>query len=95
MSRGTGATTADMVAAPKRAVYIWVNGQLDYPRRLAREWGREDLRIVTPSWLTGGGWMGVRISGLVVDHAARLTPRQWESLQYALAAVAAGGEGEG
>jgi len=47
-----------------------------------------DLQIVGPSWLEYG-WMGVRISGLVIDHAALLnmTPRQLENIPAAYTRV--------
>jgi len=44
--RGTGRTKAQMMAAPYRAYYVWVNGDLSYPKTLASHVGRQDLRIV-------------------------------------------------
>ena len=82
-SRGDGTTTRQMEASPKGAIYVWCNGQLDYPRRLAEKIGRNDLHIVGPYWLEAGGWHGLVLSGLTVDHAARLSERELEALSGA------------
>ena len=79
--RGTGRTIRQMLDAPKGAVFVSCHsGSMDYDRRLARKHGREDLRIVSPEWLTGDRWRGLSISGIVVDHATKLTDRQIECL---------------
>ena len=87
MERGEGATTQQMEAAPKGAIFVWCNGRTDYPILLARKIGREDLQIKSPAWLTSHVWRGVSLAGIVVDHAARLTGRELEELYYALACV--------
>ena len=61
-----------MVNAPKHAVYIWVNNQTAYPRRLASMLDRKDLKIVGPDWLTLGVWRGMELTGVVLDHATEL-----------------------
>ena len=86
MARGEGTTTQQMEAAPKGAVFVWCNGHTDYAVRLARKIDREDLQIKSPAWLDDG-WRGVTLTGIVVDHAARLTDRQWDWLQEALTRV--------
>ena len=43
--RGTGRTTEQMEAAPKGAVFVWVNSYLSYPKHLAVSLGRQDLLI--------------------------------------------------
>ena len=86
MERGEGATTQQMEAAPKAAVFVWCNGNTDYPRLLARKIGREDLQIKSPSWLEDR-WRELELTGVVVDHAARLTDRQWDGFQGALTRV--------
>ncbi len=78
--RGDGSTTRQMQAAPKDALFVWVNGHLDYPKMLAKELGREDLKIVAPSFLDYDQWRGIRYSGVVVDHAAHLNDKQIDSL---------------
>lgn len=75
--RGSGRTTAAMKAAPKGAVYVWVNHHLDYPKYLARKLDREDLVIVGPDWLTDRKWRGRVFPGIIKDHAAELTSKQW------------------
>ena len=86
MARGTGETTRQMEAAPKGAVFVWCNGNADYPRLLARKIGRDDLQIQSPRWLEER-WRGITLTGVVVDHAARLTDRQWDGYQGALTRV--------
>ncbi len=86
MPRGNGETTRQMEAAPKWAVFVWCNGQTDYPRLLAQKIGREDLQIQSPMWLEER-WRGITLTGVVVDHAARLTDRQWDGYQGALTRV--------
>lgn len=89
MARGEGKTTRQMEAAPKGAIFIWCNGLTEYPRLLARNIGREDLRIESPTFLEER-WKGLELSGVVVDHAAQLTDRQWDELQWALTRVRLG-----
>ena len=76
MERRTGITTMQMLAAPSGAAFVWVNCATSYPRRLAHYLGRNDLRIVSPMQVSHGALRGLRLSALVVDHAAKLTPRQ-------------------
>jgi hypothetical protein len=71
-----------MESAPNGAVFIWCNGHTNYPKMLARKIGRDDLRIEAPSWLEDR-WIGLELTGLIVDHAARLSARQWDGLQGA------------
>jgi hypothetical protein len=65
-ARQSGRTTRQMQGAPKRSVFVWCNGQLDYPKSLAQRLGRSDLAIVGPSWLSSGA--GRRFPGVVLDH---------------------------
>ena len=78
MARQIGTTTKQMEGAPVGAVFVWVHGNLTYPKTLAREIGREDLEIVGPSWFSGGRWRNREITGLIVDHACWLTEEQHE-----------------
>lgn len=82
MARGEGTTTRQMKEAPKGAVFVWCTGHIDYPILLARKIGREDLQIKTPTWLEDR-WRGLELTGVVVDHAARLTDRQWDGFHGA------------
>lgn len=68
-----GNTSNQMLSAPKNAVFVWVNANIDYPARLAKELGREDLQIVSPSWLEMERWRGGKFSGIILDHAVMLT----------------------
>lgn len=87
MDRGTGITTRQMESAPKNAVYVWCNGVLFYPKELAKKIGRTDLEIVSPGRFDGYSFHGRMLSGLVLDHAAKLTDRQWENFKYAMRCV--------
>ncbi len=78
--RGTGATTRQMRAAPQGALFVWVNSNLSYPRNLAADIGRADLRIVSPEGLQPSLY-GRRFPAVVIDHAARLNSRQGEIVQ--------------
>lgn len=86
MDRGSGRTKAQIEKAPTAAVFIWADDRLDYPKRLARSVGRRDLQIVGPGWLESG-WIGRRFTGIVVDHAADLSPRKTDLLAQAIACV--------
>jgi hypothetical protein len=84
MERGTGKTTRQMEAASQGAIFVWCNGQLSYPKNLAQKIGRSDLEIVSPSWLDGRvGYIGRKLSGVILDHAADLTGNQWDGLEEA------------
>lgn len=79
-TRGTGRTTRQMKAAAPGAIYIWCNERTAIAKPIAVTADRADLRIVGPSWLDGRRWMGLELTGIAVDHAARLTHDQMESL---------------
>lgn len=74
--RQTGRTTLQMRAAPQGAVFVWCNEELFYPKALARDIGREDLKIISPRGIEWGQASRGRIPGIVVDHAAQLTSLQ-------------------
>lgn len=85
--RGTRRTTKQMLDAPRDAVFVSCHARAtDYDRDLARKHGREDLKIVEPSWLDHG-WYGKVLTGIVVDHAARLTEKEQELLLGALTRI--------
>lgn len=86
--RGTGRTTKQMQDAPKGAIYVWVNQHLGWPRDLAHHLGCDDLQIVSPTWLERmGNWAGRSITGLVLDHAAELSDRQYAGYRVLLTRV--------
>lgn len=66
-----------MLNAPRHAIYVWCNNHTDHAHRLARRLGREDLRIVRPSWLETA-WAALW-HPVVFDHAgpAYYTHAQW------------------
>jgi len=67
-----GTTTRAMLEAPEGAYYVWVNRNLGYPKLLASSLGRDDLKIVGPSWLGHGRQDGMHRENIVVDHAMDL-----------------------
>lgn len=75
----TGTTTKQMLSAPSGSIYVWLNGNLEYPRGLAHRLCRDDLKIVSVSWITMQHFRARNITGLVIDHAARqlLDFEQW------------------
>lgn len=85
--RQSGKTTKAMLNAPKGATFIWCNHQLDYPRRLAKHLGRDDLMIVGPEWIEDRRWAGLDLTALVRDPDTRLTDAQWERLREAQSRV--------
>jgi hypothetical protein len=83
--RGTGRTKAQMLDAPHKAIFVWCNGQLHYPRVLARHLGRTDLEIVSPEQIEHWqNFMGRELTGVVVDHATHFHGRQFEGIQHIL-----------
>lgn len=86
MEMPPGKTSRQMVRAERGAVYVWPNRNLDYPRNLARHLGRDDLEIVSFSWVERGEWRGREIRKIVVDHAVYsivLSEIFWDELDRA------------
>lgn len=81
--RGVGNTTRQMEAAPHGSVFVWCNGDLNYPCMLAEKIGREDLKIVGPEWLLNRHFAGLELSGLIADHGLIFN----NDLHYAWAAA--------
>ena len=82
IKRRTGLTTNQMLKAPIGAIYVWVNSDLYYPKNLARDLGRQDLKIVSQSWLTSRNCIGRRVTGLVIDHTVGINKEQKEVIKY-------------
>lgn len=78
MKRGSGSTTKQIKNAPLGAIYVWLNNDLHYPRRIAEEQKRTDIKFVGPNWLDKQGFRGLSLSGLILDHATHLTDEQWQ-----------------
>jgi hypothetical protein len=72
--RSIGITTKQMKNAPEGAYYIWVNNMFGYPKNLAREIGRKDLKIVGPAWLLDRDHFRGGITA-VVDHACDVSSK--------------------
>jgi hypothetical protein len=86
MARQTGRTTQQMELALPKAVFVWCNEHLDYPKSLLRKIGRDDLLLVAPWWLVDRRWQGMRPSDIVLDHACveHFGEREWEAYHYAM-----------
>lgn len=75
--RGTGRTTQQMREAPQGALFIWpFEGSLYYPKHLARSIGRDDLKIVGVDSLDNYSLVGRTYTGIILDHAANLSPKR-------------------
>ena len=68
--RGTGYTTSQMQAAAQGSIFVWHHDDTRYPQELARKINRTDLKIVGPSYVNSGNWMGLSYPGVCVDHYA-------------------------
>lgn len=79
MNKKQGMTLQQLSTAEIGALFVWVNNKLGYPKRLAEFLGRSDIKIVSPSWLSKDNLLEVRVSQIVIDHAAHLTTDQWEA----------------
>lgn len=93
MERGTGSTTKQIQDAPIGAVFVWCNAHVDYPKKLAKELGREDLKIVPRDWLDNR-WRGLELTAIVVDHATKLSDRECELLSLARERIIPLGKGD-
>jgi hypothetical protein len=65
----TGRTTQQIFFAPRNAVFVWCTHILDYPKKIASEFHREDLMIVGPDWIAERKFYGCQYSHIVLDHA--------------------------
>lgn len=73
----SGITTQQMLSAPPRSMYIWPNALFSYPRALAIELGRRDLKFAAPDELFyPAHWFKLRYADIVVDHAVQITPQR-------------------
>lgn len=68
MGRRAGKTTQQILSAPAGAIFVWVSGDVSYPKRLAEELGRRDLTFVGPSFASSEKWRGFDRE-IVADHA--------------------------
>jgi hypothetical protein len=85
---GTGRTTRQMRAAKRDSVFIVGNrNMVDYARHLAESIGRDDLKIVTLTWLEENSWRGREFTGITVDHDLQLTEKQQTLFDMAMRQV--------
>lgn len=90
--RGIGTTTNQIKSAPRGAVFIWpVANSIDYPQRIARELGRQDLIIKSVGAFEDPHWAyGREFPELILDHAistADWSDRQWHGYRVVLSRV--------
>lgn len=81
-NRGTGRTLKQMLAAPQGALFVWCNSHLEYPRNLARDNGREDLKIISIERLRNDSLLGIELRGLVIDHACKIDTETRMHIQH-------------
>lgn len=79
--RGIGRTTKQMREAPQGALYIVHDGATHAFKRQADDHGL-DLMVRAQGWLDNHyNWIGSEFTGVVVDHACKLTARQSRALE--------------
>lgn len=67
---GSGRTTRAILKAPENSIYVWPSGNsLSYIKQLAHYLGRDDIKIVSLSWLRFEGVRGID-NDIVIDHAS-------------------------
>lgn len=93
--RQTGRTSRQLSEAPPGAIFVWLSGNLAYPRALARFLGRTDIGFKPLEWLRWGSELGRGELKIVVDHAARsfCDPRQAELIEMLRERGLVSGEG--
>lgn len=86
--RRSGVTTAQINEAPRNGYFVWCNSNLSYPRHLALERNRPDLKIHGPSFITEHRWRGLDLNLIVIDHAFtwHASKRDLEEYDYFLEA---------
>lgn len=77
-TRRSGESVKIIRALRPGGIFVWCNEQLTYPKSLAVSIGRTDIEIVGPDWLEQERYRWRELSDIAVDHAARLTDRQWD-----------------
>jgi hypothetical protein len=82
--RQTGRTTFQLSDAPKGAIYVWPHAHsLGYPKRIARQIGREDITIISEEMFRTDFIQGKRDVLVVIDHATKLTNEGWRAWELA------------
>lgn len=86
--RQTGRTSAQLKALKAlkpNALFVWCNGDLYYPEKLAEHLGVKNIRIVKPMFIMDQAWRGLRFSEVVLDHAYHACNRHNATFQEYLA----------
>lgn len=79
--RGSGRTRSQLDKAPSKAVFVWCNDKLEYPRALAYVVGRGDITVLRSRWLDEPVLQFSRnVTDVVLDHALVLTPLQEQNI---------------
>jgi hypothetical protein len=65
----TGRTTRQILSAPRGATYLWPYPNTSYPRGIALDNGRDDIKFIYASDL--GRLVGFSGQPVVVDHSYR------------------------
>ena len=71
----TGITTRQIFYAPQEAIFVWVNDNLKYPKEIAEKYDRNDLEIVSVSWLFEDKWKLTKrrkVPSIIFDHSISL-----------------------
>ena len=76
--RRTGRTTRQIENLPYGAIFIWCSGSTHCPKMLAKKLGREDVEIFSISVLDQDTLRGREVTGMGLDHAAKLSTSQLE-----------------
>jgi len=83
-NRQTGRTTRQIIDAPKNAIYVWpFRSSIIYAKRIAREYGREDLEIIPECLFRPYKIQSRRGVSVVIDHATELSREGWEAMRCA------------
>ena len=86
--RGTGLTTKQIEDAPKNSVFVWCNSHTYYPKRMAVDLGREDLRVVSKYWILRADNYRGRNLEVTFDHAFYPeNAREREALHHCQASI--------
>ena len=85
--RQSGRTIQQILEAACEAVFVWCDTNTKYPRQLAKNLGRDDLKIVAPSWFKQQNLRGVKLKGIVADHALRMESLGWDAFYEACTRV--------
>jgi hypothetical protein len=70
-NKQSGRTTQQMLDAPPNAIYVWCNSLPEYPKKLARQLNRPDIKVVSAAWvLREENWKGFErdTHHVVLDH---------------------------